>query len=244
MPNFKIIGADLKEYGPVGAQQIRQWITEGRLDSETKLQVEGGADWKRLADVPELAAALPVSVGSVCPTCGERFEEGFDTCWKCGTGRDGSPPMEFRPVENASTEEPEYRGKPCPVCGSPNVRLGRLLSSGDGRVVFEPAGKRFFTFSLYGGVALDSAEDSACLDCGLVWSHLQPGNLKEFVLNHCAGSGKEVASALLSESARLESEGDTVGALARYETIVQRFQGTEAARDAEAGIRRLKAKGG
>ena len=41
MSNYKIIGADLKEYGPVSAEQIRQWITEGRVNSETKLQAEG-----------------------------------------------------------------------------------------------------------------------------------------------------------------------------------------------------------
>jgi hypothetical protein len=30
MPTYKIIGADLMEYGPVSAEQIRQWINEGR----------------------------------------------------------------------------------------------------------------------------------------------------------------------------------------------------------------------
>ena len=43
MPNYKIIGADQMEYGPVSAEQIRQWITERRVDSETKLQAEGGS---------------------------------------------------------------------------------------------------------------------------------------------------------------------------------------------------------
>jgi len=37
MANYKIIGADLMEYGPVSAAQIRQWIAEGRVDCETKL---------------------------------------------------------------------------------------------------------------------------------------------------------------------------------------------------------------
>ncbi|MEU7145275.1 DUF4190 domain-containing protein [Nocardia sp. NPDC046473] len=26
-----------------------------------------------------------------CPTCGERHPSSFDTCWKCGTGRNGDP---------------------------------------------------------------------------------------------------------------------------------------------------------
>ena len=52
MPNYKIIGADSVEYGPVSAEQIRQWIAEGRVDAETKLQAEGSGEWKRLAEVP------------------------------------------------------------------------------------------------------------------------------------------------------------------------------------------------
>ncbi len=92
MPNYKIIGADLMEYGPVSAEQIREWIAEGRVNSETKLQAEGTAEWKPLAEVPEFAQASPGTAPVACPKCGEPFEDGFDSCWKCGTGKDGSPP--------------------------------------------------------------------------------------------------------------------------------------------------------
>jgi hypothetical protein len=102
MPSYKIIGADLKEYGPVSEEQIRQWIIEGRVDSETKLQVEGSGEWKQLADVPELAAPLKGNRSRSCPNCGEPFEDGFDSCWKCGTHRDGSPAKEFTPVADAA----------------------------------------------------------------------------------------------------------------------------------------------
>jgi len=43
MPDYKIIGADGLEYGPVSAEQIRQWMAEGRVNSKTKLQAEGRA---------------------------------------------------------------------------------------------------------------------------------------------------------------------------------------------------------
>ncbi len=56
---YKIIGADQKEYGPVAADQIRQWITEGRVNGQTKVQAAGAAEWKSVADVAELAGALP-----------------------------------------------------------------------------------------------------------------------------------------------------------------------------------------
>jgi hypothetical protein len=56
---YKIIGADLKEYGPVSAEQLRQWITEGRVNGQTKVQAADSTEWKSMADVPEFAAVLP-----------------------------------------------------------------------------------------------------------------------------------------------------------------------------------------
>jgi hypothetical protein len=59
---FKIIGADLKEYGPITADQLRQWIAEGRVNAQTKVQPEGATEWKTMADLPEFAAVLPKPV--------------------------------------------------------------------------------------------------------------------------------------------------------------------------------------
>jgi len=58
---YKIIGADGKEYGPITTEQLKQWITEGRANAQTKVFTEGATEWKILAEVPELAAALPIS---------------------------------------------------------------------------------------------------------------------------------------------------------------------------------------
>ncbi len=55
---YKILGADQKEYGPAGADQIRQWIAEGRVTRETPVQAEGSSEWKPLAGFPEFGAAL------------------------------------------------------------------------------------------------------------------------------------------------------------------------------------------
>ncbi len=55
---YKIIGGDQKEYGPISADQIRQWITEGRLNAHTKAQAEGSPDWKPLSEFLEFAEAL------------------------------------------------------------------------------------------------------------------------------------------------------------------------------------------
>ena len=50
---FKIIGADGKQYGPVDTAQIRAWIQEGRVDGNTIVLAEGGAEWKPLNTFPE-----------------------------------------------------------------------------------------------------------------------------------------------------------------------------------------------
>jgi hypothetical protein len=58
---YKIIGADLKEYGPVSAEQLRQWIAEGRVNGQTKVQAADATEWKTMADLPEFAGVLPAS---------------------------------------------------------------------------------------------------------------------------------------------------------------------------------------
>jgi hypothetical protein len=52
---YKIIGADQKEYGPVTAQEVRQWVAEGRANGQTLVQSEGATDWRPLASYPEFS---------------------------------------------------------------------------------------------------------------------------------------------------------------------------------------------
>src|SRR4051812_4945648 len=54
---YKIIGTDQKEYGPVSADQVNQWIAQGRINLQTRIQADGG-EWKTLGDFPEFAAAF------------------------------------------------------------------------------------------------------------------------------------------------------------------------------------------
>jgi uncharacterized membrane protein len=55
---YKIIGADGREYGPVTVEQIQQWIREGRANAQTRVQPEGGAEWKALGELPEFSSAF------------------------------------------------------------------------------------------------------------------------------------------------------------------------------------------
>lgn len=63
---YKIIGADGKEYGPVTAEQLRDWMRQGRVSPQTSVRPESGGDWQPLASVPELStlAAEPPPVGA------------------------------------------------------------------------------------------------------------------------------------------------------------------------------------
>ncbi|MGH7946282.1 MAG: DUF898 family protein [Opitutaceae bacterium] len=68
---FTIIGADGKEYGPVTAGQIKQWMAENRLAGEMQARRVGETEWRRISEFPELAAAAgatsipPVTAASV-----------------------------------------------------------------------------------------------------------------------------------------------------------------------------------
>ena len=64
---YRILGADGKEYGPVNGEVLRQWITEGRANAQTKVKPEGGAEWQALASVPEFEAAFAAAPGAPPP---------------------------------------------------------------------------------------------------------------------------------------------------------------------------------
>jgi TM2 domain-containing membrane protein YozV len=79
---YKIIGADSQQYGPVSAEQIRQWLAENRVNAQTLIQAEGVADWKPLSAFAEFAgaagsapppgAALPPTIAAVGSTLSAR----------------------------------------------------------------------------------------------------------------------------------------------------------------------------
>ncbi|HUA38233.1 MAG TPA: glycerophosphoryl diester phosphodiesterase membrane domain-containing protein [Candidatus Sulfopaludibacter sp.] len=58
MANYKVIGGDLKQYGPVSAEDLRKWIVEGRLNAQSLVQLYGDIEWKQLSTLPEFADAF------------------------------------------------------------------------------------------------------------------------------------------------------------------------------------------
>ena len=52
---YTILGGDGKQYGPVTAEAVRQWVNEGRANRNTQIRPEGSEQWQSLASVPEFA---------------------------------------------------------------------------------------------------------------------------------------------------------------------------------------------
>ena len=50
---YKIIGNDGKTYGPVTADKLREWITQGRVESRTSVLPEGATEWTFIGLLPE-----------------------------------------------------------------------------------------------------------------------------------------------------------------------------------------------
>ncbi len=53
---YKIIGTDGRQYGLVGADQMRRWLAENRVNAHTLVQAEGSIEWKPLISYPEFAS--------------------------------------------------------------------------------------------------------------------------------------------------------------------------------------------
>ena len=70
----------------------------------------------------------------------------------------------------------------------------------------------------------------------------------ERLLSALRGQGgfgtEDDAVAVLSAATRLETRGEVAAAISKYQEVIRSFGGTEAAKDAEASIRSLKAKFG
>jgi hypothetical protein len=75
---YKIIGADQKEYGPVTIDQIRQWISENRVNAQTRARAEAEPDWKPLSAFPEFAELLGVSAPSAAAAAPAVLQQTLD----------------------------------------------------------------------------------------------------------------------------------------------------------------------
>ena len=55
---YKIQATDKRQYGPVTAEVLAEWIGKGLVNAHTLLQPEGSTEWKAVFQFPEFADAL------------------------------------------------------------------------------------------------------------------------------------------------------------------------------------------
>lgn len=58
MDGYVIIGDNGEEFGPVSADEIRNWISDRRVDAHTLIRREEKQEWKRASEWPEFAPSL------------------------------------------------------------------------------------------------------------------------------------------------------------------------------------------
>lgn len=73
-PMYRIVGADGKEYGPISADVLRLWISQGRANALTRVLAEGAVEWKALSEFPEFAADIAAKTAST-----QQAPSGFST---------------------------------------------------------------------------------------------------------------------------------------------------------------------
>ena len=66
--NYTIIGNDGKNYGPISADQLRQWIKQSRIESRTPVFVQGTTDWTFVGLLPEFAGEFSETPPVITPS--------------------------------------------------------------------------------------------------------------------------------------------------------------------------------
>ena len=64
---YRMIGADGREYGPISAEQLRQWIGQGRANAATSVLPEGASEWKPLGSLPEFSMLFAAPASTPAP---------------------------------------------------------------------------------------------------------------------------------------------------------------------------------
>ena len=78
---YFLIGSDGREYGPFTAEQIREWVTQGRANAHSQIRRDGDSAWQPLRDVAEFSDVAstppPLPGGSPPPLSAETIAAGY-----------------------------------------------------------------------------------------------------------------------------------------------------------------------
>jgi hypothetical protein len=153
---YKIIGADQREYGPVTADQIRQWIREGRANANTLCQAEGSTGFRAISTFPEFGFAQAVPpMSSVPPQYATTTTNSYAVtglvcgiltfmcpCFSCFTGIAG---VIFSCIALAQTSgNPLQKGKGMAIAGLVLSVAGLLFWTGIGTSGWLPHSRHIY----------------------------------------------------------------------------------------------------
>lgn len=78
---YFLIGGDGREYGPFTAEQIREWVAQGRANAHSQIRRDGDSTWQALRDVVEFSDAVstppPPPGGAPPPLSAETIAAGY-----------------------------------------------------------------------------------------------------------------------------------------------------------------------
>jgi uncharacterized OB-fold protein len=77
---YKVIGKDGRQYGPITAEELKDWIAENYLNAQSLVQIEGTQEWRALATLPEFV--MPQLIA--CKVCQTRLAPSAQQCPQCG----------------------------------------------------------------------------------------------------------------------------------------------------------------
>jgi hypothetical protein len=81
---YRIIGGDGKEYGPIGVEEVRRWVAEGRLNAQSLARPEEAAEgWRPLGSFPEFAEVLRAQeAAQILAATGQRLPPANLAAWR------------------------------------------------------------------------------------------------------------------------------------------------------------------
>lgn len=78
---YFLIGGDGREYGPFTAEQIREWVAQGRANAHSRIRRDGDSTWQALQDIAEFSDAVstppPPPGGAPPPLSAETIAAGY-----------------------------------------------------------------------------------------------------------------------------------------------------------------------
>src|SRR5438477_498342 len=66
-PTYTILGGDGNQYGPVTAEQFREWARDGRVGAQTQVWRSDTPAWCAASALPELGVVAPIAVAIPAP---------------------------------------------------------------------------------------------------------------------------------------------------------------------------------